>query len=270
MGDEPKARGGSTPTRPEVALITGGGSGIGLALGRLLNSRGVRVILADVDEGALARAARDDGLEGVRLDVTDAAAVKAAVEGAAERLGALDYLFNNAGVGGSKDLREATLEQWRRIVELNLMGVVHGVSAAYPLMIRQGRGHIVNTASISGLIPWPGQTLYNTTKYAVVGLSHSLRLEAARFGVRVSVVCPAAVQSAIWGVSILGERDPTAAPPEGAVPAETAAEIIWRGVRANRETIVLPRFAAVWAGLYRVHPGLLRGVFARQLRRLPP
>ncbi len=252
-----------------VAFITGGGSGIGSALGRLLSSQGCQVVLADVDEEALARAARDHALEGVRLDVTDASAVQAAVEGVAQRFGRLDYIFNNAGVGGTLDVRDATLEQWRRIVDLNLMGVVHGVSAAYPLMIRQGFGHIVNTSSISGLIPWPGQTLYNTTKYAVVGLSHSLRSEAARFGVRVSVVCPAAVQSAIWGKGILGERDPTIASPKEAVPAEAAAGIVWRGVKADRETIIVPRAAELWAWLYRLHPGLLRRRFERQVQRLP-
>ena len=253
---------------PKVALITGGGSGIGLALGQLLARRGVRVILADVDEEALARAAQEHGLEGVRLDVTDAAAVRAAVDRVAERYDRLDYLFNNAGVGGTKKMLEATLEEWRRIVDLNLMGVVHGVSAAYPLMVLQGYGHIINTASISGLIPWPGQTLYNTTKYAVVGLSHSLRPEAARFGVRVNVVCPAAVKSAIWGTSILGERNPSADSPPDAMSAKAAAEIIWRGVQTNRETIILPRRAEFRAYLYRIHHALLKRAFDRQVRRM--
>ena len=252
----------------EVAIITGGGSGIGLALGRLLARRGVRVILADVDEEALARAAQEDGLEGMRLDVTDAAAVQVAVDRVVERHERLDYFFNNAGVGGTKKMLEATLEEWRRIVDLNLMGVIHGVRAAYPLMVRQGHGHIINTSSISGLIPWPGQTLYNTTKYAVIGLSHSLRPEAARFGVSVNVVCPAAVKSAIWGTSILGERDRGIESPPGAMDTGAAAKIIWRGVQANRETIVLPRRAEFWSYLYRLHHGFLRRAFARQMRSL--
>ncbi len=235
-------------------------------MGRLLARRGVRVILADVDEEALARAAQEYGLAGVRLDVTDAAAVQAMVDRVVEQHHRLDYLFNNAGVGGTKKMLDATLEEWRRIVDLNLMGVIHGVHAAYPLMVRQGHGHIINTSSISGLIPWPGQTLYNTTKYAVIGLSHSLRPEAARFGVRVNVVCPAAVKSAIWGTSILGERDKGMTPPPGAMDTGAAAKIIWRGVQANRETIILPRKAKFWSYLYRIHHVFLKRAFTRQLR----
>ena len=257
-----------TTAPSKVAIITGGGSGIGLALGQLLARQGVRVILADVDEEALARAVHEPGLGGVSLDVTDAAAVRAAVDRVTERYGRLDYLFNNAGVGGTKGMLQATLEEWRRIVDLNLMGVIHGTIAAYPLMVRQGYGHIVNTSSISGLIPWPGQTLYNTTKYAVIGLSHSLRPEAARFGVRVNVVCPAAVKSAIWGTSILGERNRGAASPPDAMSAEAAAEIIWRGVQTNRETIILPRRAEFWSYLYRINHALLKRAFARQLRSM--
>ena len=150
------------------------------------------------------------------------------------------------------------------------MGVVHGVQAAYPLMIRQGSGHIVNTASISGLVPWPGQTLYNTTKYAVVGLSHTFRAEAARFGVKVSVVCPGPVRSAIWGAPILGERAAGQAPAES-ITAEEAAATIWRGVQANHATITFPRASRIQAWLHRLHPGLLKKQFARQLREvLPP
>ncbi|HMN46442.1 MAG TPA: SDR family oxidoreductase [Povalibacter sp.] len=259
-------------TEPRVGFITGGASGIGLALGQLLAREGVRVVLADIDDAALNRAVEDQGpqrlIEKIRLDVTDATAVHAALNGTFERFGRLDFVFNNAGVGGTKNAHEATLEQWQRIVDLNLMGVIHGVAAAYPLMIRQGHGHIINTSSISGLIPWPGQTLYNTTKYAIVGLSHSLRLEAAHFGVRVSVVCPGPVQSSIWGTSILGERNPSVRSPPSAMTAARAAEIIWRGVQSNRETIVFPRAAAIWAWIYRLHHGLLKPHFDRHLKQL--
>ena len=261
-------------TKQPVAMITGGASGIGLALAQLLARGGLHVVLADVDDARLQQAetriAASASVETVRLDVTDAAAVDATTTQVAARHGTLDYLFNNAGIGGRLDVREASLAHWRRIVNINLMGVVHGVQAAYPLMIRQGSGHIVNTASISGLVPWPGQTLYNTTKYAVVGLSHTLRSEAARFGVKVSVVCPGPVQSAIWGTPILGEGAVRKAPAE-AITAEEAAETIWRGVQANCATITFPRASRVQAWLYRLHPGLLKRPFARQLREvLPP
>ena len=256
-----------------VAMITGGASGIGFALARHLAARKVRVVLADIDDSAIRQAtARFDVgavVQAIRLDVTDAAAVEAAVGRVAAEHGRLDYLFNNAGVGGNLDVRHASLALWRRIVELNLMGVVHGVHAAYPIMVSQGNGHIVNTASISGLVPWPGQTLYNTTKYAVVGLSHTLRTEAARHGVKVSVVCPGAVRSAIWGTPILGERA-VQSPPADAVPAEDAAGIIWRGVQANRATIIFPRQSRRAAWLYRLHPRLLSRRFDQVLSARMP
>ncbi len=260
-------------TTSPVTMITGAASGIGLALARLLATRG-RLVLADVDEAGLSRAALElsasRSIETIRLDVTDNDAVQAAVGQVAARHGRLDYLFNNAGVGGTLDVRHASLTHWRRILDLNLMGVVHGVHAAYPIMVEQGSGHIVNTASISGLVPWPGQTLYNTTKYAVVGLSHTLRPEAARFGVKVTVICPGPVQSAIWGTPILGTRTEGRAPPDAITSAQAAA-IIWRGVELNKATVVFPRRSVIGALLYRLHPGLLRHRFEHQLGSvLPP
>ncbi len=255
-----------------VAFITGGASGIGRALAQGL-ARRLQVVLADVDDAALNSVvtgfAAGEMVEAVRLDVTDPVAVQAAVTQVVARHGRLDYLFNNAGVGGTLDVRHASLAQWRRIIDLNLLGVVHGVHAAYPIMVSQGSGHIVNTASISGLMPWPGQTLYNTTKYAVVGLSHTLRAEAARHGVKVSVVCPGRVRSAIWGTPILGDRVIKAAPAD-AMAAEAAAAFIWRGVEKNRATIIFPRSSRTSALLYRLHPGLLRRRFSRQLRDVLP
>ena len=260
-------------TTAPVAMITGGASGIGLALAQLLAKRMFRIILADVDEARLNQAqasfAPGELVEPARVDVTDPIAVQEIVTKIAARHGRLDYLFNNAGVGGTLDVRHATLAHWQRIVYLNLMGIVHGVHAAYRLMIEQRSGHIVNTASISGLVPWPGQTLYNTTKYAVVGLSHTLRAEAARYGVKVSVVCPGPVQSSIWNTPILGDRTAGTAPTH-AIPAADAAAIIWRGVQANKATIIFPRQSRMSALLYRLHPGFLEKSFSRHLRRVLP
>jgi len=262
------------PSTKSVAMITGGASGIGLALAQLLAKRKFHVIVADIDQASLeqcqATFAQGESVEPVRLDVTDADAVQASVTKIGAAHGRLDYLFNNAGVGGTLDVRHATMAYWRHIVDLNLMGVVHGVQAAYPLMIEQRSGHIVNTASISGLIPWPGQTLYNTTKYAVVGLSHTLRTEAARFGVKVSVICPGPVRSAISGTAILGSRAGTAIVPANAISASEAAAVIWRGVQANKATIIFPRQSRISALLYRLHPGLLDKRFSRHLRRALP
>lgn len=263
---------GDVDRPPTTALITGAASGIGRALAEKLARAGRQVVVADVDASGLddlADVLTGEGREVVPMtvDVTDAEAVQRAVDETVARFGRLDHLFNNAGVGGTLPFLEATMEHWQRIVGLNLMGVIHGVQAAYPVMVRQGSGHIVNTASVSGLIPVPGQTLYNTTKYAVVGLSHTLRPEAARFGVRVTVVCPGPVQSAIWGTPILGARV-RAGSPGTAIAADDAADRIWRGVEANRATIVFPRRDRRATLLYRLHPSLVAPAFRRHLRRL--
>ncbi len=184
-----------------MAIVTGAASGIGKALSRALVLRGATVVLADVDEAG-AKAAADDmaagppgRASGVGLDVTDAEAVATLVERTADDHGHLDFMFNNAGIGIVGQVHELTLAHWNRAIDVNLRGVVHGVVAAYPVMIGQGSGHIVNTASLAGLLPSPMLTPYGMTKHGVVGLSTSLRMEAAVHGVRVSVVCPGVIDT---------------------------------------------------------------------------
>jgi len=109
--------------------------------------------------------------------------------------GRLDYLFNNAGIAATGDAAHYTLESWRKVVEVNVMGVVHGAQAAYPAILRQGFGHIVNIASTAGLLPTPSLVSYAASKHAVVGLSRALRAEAQSRGVRVSVVCPGVIRT---------------------------------------------------------------------------
>ena len=185
-----------------VAIVTGGASGIGAALGRELAHQGARVVLADRQlELASEVAASINGAggkaEAVELDVRDAIAFDAIVALTIERHGRLDYLFNNAGIAIGGEMREYRLDDWRDVVDVNLMGVVHGVQASYGRMIGQGFGHIVNTASVAGLLPSPFMGSYTTTKHAVVGLSRALRAEAARYDVRVSTLCPGVIRTPI-------------------------------------------------------------------------
>jgi NAD(P)-dependent dehydrogenase (short-subunit alcohol dehydrogenase family) len=183
----------------KVALVTGGASGIGRAFAAALHAAGASVVVADLDAaGAEAVAA---GLTGgpsavaAELDVTDAAAVRALVESTARDRGRLDFCFNNAGIGAGGPVERLALDDWRRVIDVDLMGVVHGVAAAYPIMVRQGSGHLVNTASLAGLVPSPFLTPYAAAKAGVVGLSQSLRVEAAAHGVNVTVVCPGPVET---------------------------------------------------------------------------
>jgi NAD(P)-dependent dehydrogenase (short-subunit alcohol dehydrogenase family) len=186
--------------RDAVAIVTGGASGIGAAIGRHLAREGARVVLADRQldlASEIAASINDAGgkAEAVELDVRDAIAFDAIVALTIERHGRLDYLFNNAGIGVGGEMRDYRLDDWRDVVDVNLMGVVHGVQASYGRMIAQGFGHIVNTASVAGLLPSPFMGSYTTTKHAVVGLSRALRAEGARYGVRVSTLCPGVVRT---------------------------------------------------------------------------
>jgi NAD(P)-dependent dehydrogenase (short-subunit alcohol dehydrogenase family) len=241
-----------------VAIITGGAGGIGKALAEEMAERGCYLVLADVNAELLQQTAAELRATGAQLDaktvdVRDAAQVQALVGDAFEELGRIDYLFNNAGVNLCAELRDTTLEDWNLLIDVNLRGVVHGVHAAYPIMCRQGFGHIVNTASAAGLVPAAAEGAYAATKHAVVGLSMALRVEAEAFGVKVSVVCPGLVNTPILDSTKYVKFDPEVirkVAPEKPIPPRKAAELILRGIDRNRFFIVL---TVTTHALWRLH-----------------
>jgi NAD(P)-dependent dehydrogenase (short-subunit alcohol dehydrogenase family) len=259
-----------------VALVTGAASGIGHALARELARRGARLVLCDIDAGRcelLAHALAAGGADAIALalDVADAEAFERVCAAAVERHGRIDYLFNNAGIAVGGDVRDIALADWRRIVEVNLMGVVHGVRAAYPRFAAQGSGHVVNTASVAGLVPFAPLTPYAMTKHAVVGLSLSLRAEAAALGVRVSAVCPGFIESGIYDAARIARLEGSSGVRNLSlfklVPADVAAKRILAGVARNRAVIVFPFYARVLWWLSRIHPALLAPVGRHTMRR---
>ena len=249
----------------KVAVVTGGGSGIGQALGELLARRGAMVVLADLDEDkarAVAEGIREAGgrARAERVDVGDADQVEALVAGVFEQEGRLDYLFNNAGIAVFGEVRDMTLEQWNRLLQVNVHGVVHGIVAAYGRMIDQGFGHIVNTASLAGLVPAPSSTAYVATKHAVVGLSTSLRGEAAAYGVKVSVVCPGLIDTPMKDNLTYLHLDKGAMVARAArffVTPEHCARVALKGVDRNRPIITVTALARGSWWLYRAVPGLV-------------
>jgi NAD(P)-dependent dehydrogenase (short-subunit alcohol dehydrogenase family) len=265
-----------------VAFVTGGASGIGRALCGALVARGARVVVADINASGAAAVARELSARGpgsatsLSLDVADALGFEHAVAGVHAAEGRLDLLFNNAGIGVGGRVEELALAHWERTLDVNLRGVVHGVRAAYPLMLRQRSGHIVNTASLAGLLPFPLATPYAMTKHAVIGLSMSLRLEAARRGVRVSAICPGVIDTPILD----GEGPPdlprTSFTGHGreillhnnrgpAYPPERLAEDVLGGVQRNRAIIIAPgRARTAWLA-QRIAPRLLERVYAHEL-----
>lgn len=183
-----------------IALITGAASGIGCALAKELAHEGAHVIIADLQFELAESVATDinntgGSAEAVRLDVTDATAFAELIARVKAERGRIDYLFNNAGIWISGGIKDYALSDWQKIIAINLMGVINGVQAVYPLMIAQGFGHIVNVASMAGLTPSAGMAGYSATKHAVVALSQSLRVEAAFHGVDVSLLCPGAIRT---------------------------------------------------------------------------
>ena len=188
----------------KVAVVTGAASGIGLAISRRLGADGMRVMMADVEEPALAAAAKDLAAEGIETavavtDVRSAQSVDALASATLEHFGAVHVVCNNAGVAGGGPAWEIPLNVWEWVLGVNLFGVVHGIRAFVPHLVAQGEGHIVNTASVAGLLTAPWMAPYNASKHAVVGVSETLYHELAAIGsaVGVSVLCPGFVRTNI-------------------------------------------------------------------------
>lgn len=258
--------------RDRVAIVTGGGSGIGAAISRALAARAATVVIADIDEIAAktvaeevnAGSARGGLASTVAVDVRDSGAVTDLVAQVAAEHGRLDLIFNNAGIAIGGMVEELTLDHWDAVIDVNVRGVVHGVHAAYPMMLSQGHGHIVNTASLAGLVPGPSLAPYAAAKHAVVGLSLSLRAEGASRGVRVSAVCPGFVDT-----PLLGRVNPGLPQTETGANAaalarllgklyqpDSLAQDVLRGVERNRALIVAPRSARIAWRMTRYAPGV--------------
>jgi NAD(P)-dependent dehydrogenase (short-subunit alcohol dehydrogenase family) len=178
------------------AMITGGASGIGLATARQLGAKGARLVLADIEQGALDTAVaglRADGIEahGVVCDVRSRGAVMALADESFAVLGAVHLVFNNAGIAVGGPILEMTHDDWRWVIDVDLWGPIHGVEAFVPRMVEQGQGgHVLFTASFAGLVPNVGLGPYCVAKYGVVALAEVLSRELREHQIGVSVLCP--------------------------------------------------------------------------------
>ena len=267
----------------KVAIITGGASGIGAALAKELASSGAEVVIADrqVDAGeAVAASIRAAGGRAAvaEVDVRELPSVKRLVDDTVARAGHLDYFFNNAGIAVGGEIDAYTPRDWDDVFDVNLRGVAHGIQAAYPAMIAQGSGHIVNTASMAGLLSAASMGSYAATKHAVVGLSRALRVEARRHGVRVSVLCPGFIRTPILTGGKYGRTNVVGVPigkmeqmVEQARPMD-AGEFARKALRAiarNEPTIILPAWWKAFWYLDWLSPALserLAGAMLKQMR----
>ncbi|WP_445363640.1 SDR family NAD(P)-dependent oxidoreductase [Microbulbifer sp. ANSA003] len=262
----------------KTALITGGASGIGASLSRLLAEYGCHVIVADIQEKLAAQVVDEIKASGgdahtVTLDVRDFQEFNQIVNDVAH----LDFLFNNAGVGVGGYMSDHELEDWKTAIDINLYGVIHGVRYGYEIMRKQGSGHIINTASMAGLVPSPAMAAYSASKSAVVSLSKTLRSEAAEFGIRVSILCPGAVNTPILEGGGINGRMPTAIPLEqqaamfeslGPISSETFAKQALKKIAKNKEVIIVPSKLKLLWWLERLWPSMLVNVAFKQMQKM--
>jgi NAD(P)-dependent dehydrogenase (short-subunit alcohol dehydrogenase family) len=235
-----------------TAVVTGGGSGIGRALAVALAREGARVVIGDRDEAAMGEVvgairARGGEAVGVATDVSELGSVQALAERAFAAFGRVHVLCNNAGVAVWGGLESATHRDWQWVLGVNLWGVIHGLEAFVPRMIAQREGgHVLNTASMAGLIASQGLGVYNTSKYAVVGLSETLAKDLRPYDIGVSVLCPMGVDTRIDAsersrpAALKNESEPEPIPPlmGRTLAPEAVAEMALDAIRQNRLYVI--------------------------------
>jgi len=263
----------------KVAIVTGGASGIGKALCEELAARGAKVVAADLNGEALeetvaAVTGTRHPVRAVGLDVTDHGAFKALIQETAAAEGRLDYLFNNAGIGIAGEIRDLEIEHWKKVIDVNLWGVIYGSVEAYKLMAKQGFGHIVNLSSMEGMTAFPGTVSYVASKFAVMGLSQGMWIEGTDLGVRVSVVCPGFIRTPIFETSPTINLDraeflKSLAPYEKfSMSPEECARVILKGVQKNKLIIPVTGLVHVLWRLIRLNPMLVLKLTRKDFRKI--
>ena len=261
--------------KDKVAVITGGASGLGLEIARLAAKKGMKLVLSDIEERALKQAQMEFAGQGVevlavRTNVAIAEDVEQLADKTMKRFGAVHLLFNNAGVALNKTAWETSVADWEWVLGVDLWGVIHGVRVFTPIMLKQASpSHIINTASVAGMLSTQGMAAYNVAKHGVVTLSETLYHDLKRrdANIDVSVLCPAWVNTAIWDsarnrpddlqntVEQKGEDDikleesARHAIQSGRVTAPMVAEIVFAAIEANQFYILTHPKIKKWVGL---------------------
>jgi len=225
-----------TPLDGAVAVITGGGSGIGRATAHSLAQRGAHVVATDIDEARALTVGAEVGGVGLRVDVTQLADLEQARDLALDRYGRVDIVMNNVGVLAVGLPEDIPLEEWQRIIDINLMGLVRSNHVFLPLLTAQGRGHVVNTTSVAGLLAYTYDRMpYSATKAGVYAVSESMRLYLQPKGVGVSCFAPAGVMTNIVEqIRTFGPPRPPRPPKLPTIDAATAGEIVVNGILEDR------------------------------------
>jgi NAD(P)-dependent dehydrogenase (short-subunit alcohol dehydrogenase family) len=250
----------------KTVIITGAASGIGKALALYFSRFKTRLIAADIDSAgliAVADAIRAQGSQckEVVVDVADSMSAENLIQAAVSAFGRVDYLFTIAGIAAMVNVEELDIEDWQRIVDINILGTVYCSMAAYKVMQTQRSGHIVNMASLAGLIGFPTMTPYAMTKAAIVGFATNLRAEALPYNIHVTVLCPSFIESKIYEHAIVRGLDPQqvrSLVPFSLMPTEKAVKTIVTEVAKKKALVVFPGYAHVLWFLARVFPRIVR------------
>ncbi len=259
----------------KVILVTGGAAGIGRGLCEQLSAQGDIVYAADINDKGLQDLAEKSSptkiIIPIKLDVSQEQDFQNAIDKVLVERGRLDILINNAGIVVGGDFNDTRMDEIRKIVDINLWSVIYGTKLAYTQMRKQGHGHIVNVSSSAGLMPVPNSTVYSSIKHAIIGLSHSLREEAALHGIKISVVVPGMVKSDLWenAVNIKDydykkNMEKTGIKP---ISANQAAAAILMGINANSRSIIFPRLNRIILRLYQFMPGLMTKLAVKPLAK---
>lgn len=250
----------------KVAIVTGGASGIGKEICLYLAERGAKVIIADINYElakeleSLINLNGGDG-KAIKIDVSNSVEIEAMISEIYERYSKIDLLINNAGIGINGEFQDMTLDDWKRIFDINFWGVLFGTYYVYPIMMKQGFGQIVNVSSLAGLLPAGLMTSYVASKHSVVGFTLSLRSEAKQYGIKVNALCPGFIETPIHdaspNVSDFLNSDKNKRPKNKYPTAQECVKLMMRGIKKDKAIIISPYKHKVYWWLYRMFPGLI-------------
>ncbi|MFW9922249.1 MAG: SDR family NAD(P)-dependent oxidoreductase [Candidatus Thorarchaeota archaeon] len=262
----------------KIAIVTGGASGIGKAICDYLAKYGSIVIIADINLQSAQDTVKEITTKGgkakaIQVDVSKEENIKSLIDDAFTEFGRIDFLFNNAGVSLNGEFKDTTYDHWRKIIDINLWGVIHGSHHVYHIMMKQGFGQIINTASLAGLIPGGLTISYSTSKYAVVGFTLSLRSEAGFYGIKVNALCPGFIRTNIQATTPIvtdymkSEKNRSMGSNFGPTP-EKCVKKIMRGVKRNKAIIISPGLHKIFWILNRFFPLFNVKMFTKVIRRM--
>jgi short-subunit dehydrogenase len=236
----------------KITIITGAAAGIGKELALQLHAKGQKIIGFDIDLEGMKSLPID--IDKIQLDVTDFEKVRQNLHDIFQKYGRIDYLYANAGIAVAGEIRDIEISQWHKIIDINIFGVINCATETYKIMLKQGFGHIINTASLAGLVPGATMAAYSTTKFAIVAFSRILRAEAKDFGIKVTAICPGYIKSNIYDSALYNQVKKEAAigiNPFKLLETDAAVKKIIEQVEANKELIVFPFYGKLMWFLYR-------------------